>query len=216
MLVVNLYNRFRKGSQFTEKHNILFQKRLERLPFYDHPAFLYSFSDEGYYNCKFGAVAGPAASVQYIAHELAHCVEFGSSSFRKRFRGGTLVFKRGQYLINKNTEFEDWLFNKPVAMLRECRTVGIEAHILEMMYKRINILVHFKEFAAALWSLPDWYLHPKDNKEIVKLMFESYEKHNKKQICNEIVTWLDKVKRTKAFKYANIEDNFGYEIRRIK
>ena len=197
---------FIKRKRPNKRFEAYVQLCLKRFPFYEHSAFKISINLEGYKNCFYGCRAGSSWSVDYLIHDLAHCVEFGSNNFKKRYCNGSFVFKspKTQYFtcMGRTSSWKDWRTTQ--ATERECRTIGIKLRLEQFLKPNFNLEKQVLEEIDSLKYVSDNInVKSEGSKEYFRnLIMESYNKwSNITEIFQEIESWLDKVKKTKHFNH---------------
>lgn len=184
------------------------QQHLTKFPFYHHPAFLFSYDVEGYKNCIFGLQSSSNISISYLCHELAHAVDFSATNFKERFNSGFFKFKLPKLQYIYNTTVREWETGQSTQ--RESRTCGIQLHLELFLDSTINIDDYIEEATDTLHYMPD-YMNTNEY-ETKKAIRRSYNNTNINDIFIEIIKWLNKTEKTKAFRY--YKDTDQYKIKK--
>lgn len=159
---------------------------LTRLPLSRHPGFSWSHNQEGYREYVFGARAGPAYSIGFLLHELAHAIEFGPENFEQRCHPTGFIFHvptvwvYDRYCVEPTTN---------QGTQRECRTVGIQ-YLLERCLGR----------KAAIGSIIDGQLdsfrfladsHFAQPEQCKQWTLEAIDTYSITDILTRLEGWLD-------------------------
>lgn len=151
----------------------------EKLPWYPRTPVLYDGSEgykgQGILGCRAGPVDG--IGFDNLAHEMGHAIEIVQS------KGPEGLRKDGWGLsIRSKVQIGSEVFHEPrtlEATRRECRAVGIQIHLLEMVGhpEAKKALSYYPKVLVSF--MPDWWLGGDDEKQRVayrrRLIEEAYQ-----------------------------------------
>ena len=172
------------------------------LPF-QHPAFRFSLTIEGYQKWHFGCRAGPEYHIKNLFHELGHAVDFGPENFKTRVRCGYLRFSCRNRITVCGEKYDEPRTIE--ATLREVRAIAYQMILLRLAGYRVDEEEMVSDFVAALAHVMDHLnvLHRFGEAwktTLEKKVWKLVEETDSDWVMDRLLGWLDRTQKSRSFK----------------
>lgn len=164
------------------------------LPFSKVPGFYWSGALQGYSDYTFGARIYQYQQFYFLCHEMAHAIEFGPNHYASSGFSGAFRFKTNTFWLIDRYVTEQSTFQ---ASLREARTAGIQARLMEMAGFTVDLNAIERDAFGLTSYMPDWFL-AEDNRELFKKhFFSAYKLFTPTVINFRMTEWLKRSERSR-------------------
>lgn len=164
------------------------------LPFSKAPGFYWSGALQGYSDYTFGARIDQYQQFYFLCHEMAHAIEFGPNNYASSGFSGAFRFKINTFWLIDRHVTEQSTFQ---ASLREARTAGIQARLMEMAGFTVDLEAIEQDAFGLTRYMPDWFL-AKENRDLFRKHFlSSYKKFTPTVINFRMTEWLKRSERSR-------------------